>query len=260
MLDYIKRLLADNDSFGLALGGGAVLGSAHIGVLRALKEKNIDIKAVSGTSIGALIGALFAFGKTPDEIEELAVNMDWLDISGFSLSKMGLMSNKMLGDLLIDQLGEVDIRDAKIPLAIMATNIETGEKVVLRKGPVHKAVMASTCLPGIFIPIDWNKTLLIDGGVVENVPISPLKEMGIKPIIGVDLNSGRKYQRPKDMLEVMTNALEMAINTAAKEQTKDADFVIKPELTGFSKVSNENAKKLIEEGYKSAHEMLQDLD
>lgn len=247
------------DEFGLALGGGAVLGAAHVGVLRALHEHELKVKAISGTSIGAFVAAFYAFGKTPDEIEELVIDMDWLDISAFSLSRMGLMSNAAMGNLFLDILGEVDIRDAKLPLAIVATNASTGKKITLREGPVHQAVMASTCLPGIFIPIEWENDLLIDGGVIENVPISPLEELDISPIIGVDLNTGRKFQRPESMLEVITNALEMAINNATILQTERADFMIKPELSGFSKVSTRNTKKLIEEGYKSAQKILEDL-
>lgn len=99
-------------------------------------------------------------------------------MTAFKLSKMGLLSNERHGKKVFGQLGKVRIEDAKIPLSMIATDISTGRKVVLDKGPLHKAVMASSCLPGIFIPVEWEKALLVDGVLCENVPVSPLRKMG----------------------------------------------------------------------------------
>ena len=160
--------LFSKQKIGLALGGGAALGSVHIGVLKALEEKEVEINFIAGTSIGAFAAALFAFGKSWREIEVLTAKLDWLDISGISLSQYGLLSNDKLGDILEKNLDKADFSDSKIPLAVVATNIETGQKVIIKKGNVAKAVMASSCLPGIFIPVKINNNLLIDGGIVEN--------------------------------------------------------------------------------------------
>lgn len=155
---------------GLALGGGAVLGAAHVGVLRALDEQNIKINYITGTSIGALVAALFAFGKTWKEIELIALELKWLDITSITLSKYALLTNEKLGELLIKHIGNRNIEDSEIPLAFITTDISNGEKIVLNKGPVTTAVMASTCIPGIFKPIEIDGKMLVDGGIAENVP------------------------------------------------------------------------------------------
>ena len=119
---------------GLALGGGAALGAAHVGVLKALKEKEIKPGYLSGTSIGAFVASHVAFGTPVHELEEIAKELDWLDISGFKPSKMGLLSNERLGKVILDQLGKVHIEDSEIPLCMIATDITTGKKVVLKEG------------------------------------------------------------------------------------------------------------------------------
>lgn len=134
---------------GLALGGGAALGAAHVGVLKAFDELKIKPEFISGTSIGAFVAAHYAFGTPIDELEEIALDLNWLDVGGFKLSKLGLLSNERLGEKILDQLGKVNIEESTIPLAMIATNISKGKKVVLKEGPLYKAVMASTCLPGI---------------------------------------------------------------------------------------------------------------
>ena len=148
--------MKNSSKIGLALGGGAVLGAAHVGVLRAMEEFDIEINYITGTSIGAFVAAFVAFGKKWPEIEEIASELKWMDITGVTLSKYGLLSNEKLGNLIIKHIGDKNIEDAEIPLAMIATDIETGEKVILDKGPVAEAAMASTCIPGIFKPVEIN--------------------------------------------------------------------------------------------------------
>src|SRR6056297_1172026 len=171
------KKLKKNKKIGLALGGGAVLGAAHIGVLKALKEHDIQICFVSGTSIGAFVAAFVAFGKTWKEIEEIAKDLNWLDVTSISLFQSGLLSNKKMVELIANHIGDVNIEDANIPAAMIATDITTGKKIVINKGKVAQAVMASTCIPGIFAPVEIGDKLLVDGGIVENVPITPLEKM-----------------------------------------------------------------------------------
>ncbi|MCF8051138.1 MAG: patatin-like phospholipase family protein [Desulfobacterales bacterium] len=244
---------------GLALGGGAILGAAHIGVLGALEERNIKISSISGTSIGAFIAALYAFGVSPQEIETKVADLNWLDAAGFSISKYGLLSNEKLGEALKDTLGDVQFKDAKIPLAVVATDIGACKKVILKEGNVAEAVMASACIPGIFIPVEINGRLLVDGGLIENVPISPLKEMGEEMILGVDLNAKRKYQKPEDIIDVLANALDLAIDNATRLQTQEADILIAPELSAYNRADVEKIHDLIKEGYDAAQAILNEL-
>lgn len=241
---------------GLALGGGAVLGSAHIGVLRALNEDGIRPDMVSGTSIGALVAAFYAFGMDPDEIAKLAIDLDWLDVSSLSLSKMGLLSNEKLGDMIVDTLGDVRIEDANIPLYIVATDLSSGEKVVFNEGNLGRAVMASTCIPGIFIPVEQDGRILADGALVENTPVTPLIEAGSARIIAVDINTLRLYERPDDIIEVIINAMDIAMEKLSQVWPDQVDLLIRPELSSYSRTDTEKVKTLIEEGYRAAREVL----
>ena len=245
---------------GLALGGGAVLGAAHIGVLRALEEMDIKISYVAGTSIGAFVGALYAFGNNSKDIEEIALELSWMDISGIALFESGLLSNAKLGELLGESLGEKKIEDADIPLAVLATDIVNGDKVVLDKGPVAKAIMASTCIPGIFGPVKFDDKLLVDGGIVENIPIDSVKNMGADYVIGVDLNAMKTYHKPDSIIDVIINSFHFTLKAAAKFQTENADILITPDLSKFNMVSTDQIKDLIEQGYKDAKEHLKKAD
>lgn len=245
---------------GLALGGGAVLGAAHIGVLRAMEEMNLEVSFVSGTSIGAFVGSLFAFGHTSKEIEEIALNLSWMDISGIALFESGILSNEKFGKLLSKSLGEKNIEDAKIPLAVIATDISNGEKVILKKGSVVQAVMASTCLPGVFSPVKCDNILLVDGGIVENIPIDTVKSLGAEYVIGVDLNAMKTYNKPDSILDVMINSFHFTLKAAAKYQTEDAELLITPDLSKFNMVSTDQIKELIEQGYKDAKEAFDKAD
>lgn len=246
-------MTATNRSIGLALGGGAALGAAHIGTLKALEKYNIIPDVISGTSIGALVASFYAFGVTIEEMEAIARQMKWLDISSLSLSKMGLLSNKKLGQVIEDKIGRQDIEDADIPLAIVTTDLSSGDKVVLREGDLATAVMASSCIPGIFIPVESNGRILVDGALVENVPVSPLREMDADYIIAADVNALGLYKKPDDIIEVVTNAFDIAIDSLSKPRSEDVDLLIRPKLSGYSRteIDPEKMQGLIEEGYQA---------
>jgi NTE family protein len=252
----LKKLHAGK-KLGLALGGGAVLGAAHIGVLKYFHEHDISIHFLSGTSIGAFVAALCAFGKTIDEMEHIALNLDWLEISGLKLSKYGLLSNEKLGKTLRDQLGDVTFEESPIPLAIVTADLNHGEKVVIRSGDVAQAVMASTCLPGIYHPIEFGERLLVDGGLVENVPVTPLLEAGAHPTVAVDLNAQSGLKRPEHIIDVLVNSIMLSIDNAARIQAEKADILITPELGKYSMTNTKNIAELIEVGYDSAQKALE---
>jgi len=245
------------EKLGIALGGGAALGAAHVGVLKALFEEEVKPEFISGTSIGAFVAAHVAFGTSIDDLEEIATHLDWLDITGLKLSKLGILSNERLGQSVLDQLGKVNIEDAEIPLSMIATDISTGEKVVLNEGPLYKAVMASTCLPGVFTPVEWEDMLLVDGVLCENVPVSPLRQMGAKDIIAVDLTTNREYKRPEDVVDVLVNTFDIGLNNMIKQQISDDNiFMIQPKLSAYNKADTSQTSKLIEEGYEAAKQAL----
>ena len=245
-----------NKKAGLALGGGAVLGAAHIGALKALEEQDIEVTHIAGTSIGSLIAALFAFGKTADEIKEIALDLKWMKITDISISKFALLSNEKLGKVVTEHIGKKNIEDADIPLAIIATNISTGEKVVLDKGPVAAAVMASTCIPGVFEPVEIDDMLLVDGGIKENVPTESVKKLGADYVIGVDLHAKYSNEKPENILDVLINSFHFTLMTASKLQTEEADLVIQPDLSSFNFTDTDQVKDLIKQGYKDTKKVL----
>lgn len=249
--------MLNDKKIGLALGGGAVLGTAHIGVLKALDEFNIKISFISGTSIGSLIAAFTAFGFNWKSIKEIALSLDWMDISTISLSQYGLLSNKNIGELISDKIKNPNFESSSIPLAVITTDISNGKKVILTKGKVDKAVMASTSIPGLFAPVEINNDLLVDGGIVENVPISPLKKFGADYIIAVDLNAGRNQKRPENIIEVLLNTFDFTIMTATKLQTEEADMLIKPDLSKYNMVETNQIDNLFDEGYNEAKKMFE---
>ena len=256
MLQKILPGRKKGKKIGLALGGGAVLGAAHVGVLKAIDEYGIQINAVSGTSIGALVAAMYAFGRNWKDIGEMARHLHWFDISGLSPSQYGLLNNEKMGKKIHDLLGDVSFNETRIPLAIVTADISKGEKLVLREGDVGKAVMASSCIPGVFKPVEHDGRMLVDGGIMENVPIQPLCDMGMDYVIGVDLNTRHSYKKPRHIIDVIMNATLIMMNTATKIQTSKADLMLSPDLSEYNLVDTSQVDDLIEEGYREAREGL----
>ena len=239
---------------GLALSGGSALGVAHIGVLRAIEEQQIPLHCIAGTSIGALVAAFYAFGKSLSEIEAVGLEMSWKDVRRLKPSKLSLFDNHKLGQLVTQHLGDVNIEDADMPLAIVAADIATGRTVILRSGSVAEAVMASTCLPGLFKPVQIGNNLLVDGGIVENVPISALIELGANSLLAVDLSAKSDYRVPNDVFDVMSNAIAIAINNNTENHTRHADLCITPNLSAHNSVDTdpEELATMVEIGYQEA--------
>jgi NTE family protein len=243
-------------SLGLALSGGAILGTAHIGVLQALDERDLRVTHLAGTSMGAIIASFYAFGFTGKEIEEVAEELSWPDVTGFSPSKLGFLSTDRLQETLRKHLGKVRIEEAPVRLALIAADIGSGEKVVLTEGDLATAAAASACVPGIFIPVEWEGRLLVDGGILENLPLSPLRAWGPERIIAVDVLLGRRYHQPSTLLELLLNALDMALASVSRERAQDVDVLITPDTTQWGRVEMSEVPALVREGYRAAVEAL----
>ena len=239
-----------NTKIGLALGGGAAKGIAHIGVIKCLEEDEIDIAYISGTSIGSLVAAFYAFGRSIEDMMSISETLSISRVTSFTLRKRGFFTTESIRELIIQELGDVNIEDSKIPLAILAADITTGEEIVFRHGPLADAICASIAVPGVYVPVEIQGRLLVDGGIVENVPISPLKKMGAGIIIAVDLNGISRYRYPKDIMDVMGNAFDIAIDLRTRDQIKSADLAISMDLSQFSRVDNtKRVQELMNVGY-----------
>lgn len=241
-----------NTKIGLALGGGAAKGIAHIGVLSALEEAQVEISYISGTSVGAIVAALYAFKIDTATMGSLARRLSMSKVTTFKLNKTGFFSTDSLRELMLEYLGEVNIEDADIPLAIVATDINSGEEVILRRGPVADAVCASAAVPGIYIPVVIDGRTLVDGGLVENVPVGPLRTMGAGVIIASNLSAVNHYSEPSHVVDVMRNAFEIAVSRHTKAQLKEVDLLISMDLSDFSLRDNsERYDELFAIGYDS---------
>ncbi len=175
---------------GLALGSGSARGLAHIGVIRALEEAGIHVDCVAGTSIGAVIGAVYASGKL-DSLQDAYLAMDWKKIAYFFdivFPKSGIIDGRKLADFVREYVDTERFEELSMAFSAVATDLNTGEEVVLATGDVIEAVRASFSVPGMFTPVRMGERILIDGGIVNPVPVSVVRKMGAKTVIAVDLN------------------------------------------------------------------------
>lgn len=181
-----------NQPVGLALGCGSGRGWAHIGVIRALTEAGIEIDYIAGTSIGSVVGAVFAAGNI-GTLEEVAIHLDWKQIAylfDVVLPKSGLIDGKKVALFVQNNLRKTNIEELPIPFCAVSTDLDTGDEVVIREGDIIEAVRASISIPGIFTPVRNNGKILVDGGLVNPVPVSVVRKMGASFVIAVDLSHG----------------------------------------------------------------------
>jgi len=249
-----------NTRIGLALGGGAAKGIAHIGVLKAFEEEQIKIHCISGTSVGALVASYHAFGRPAESILTICSTLNLSKIIDFTLERGGLFSTKTIREMIHRDLGDCRIEDADIPLAICATDIETGEQLIFRKGNLADAVCASMAVPGLFVPVEVDGRTLVDGGLVENVPISPLKQMDAGIIVAIDLSHVSRYPKPENTFDVISNAINIGIDFNTRKQLKKADIAVPLDLGGYSLTNNSDCvDELYLEGYHPMKKKIQRL-
>ncbi|HEY0735842.1 MAG TPA: patatin-like phospholipase family protein [Herpetosiphonaceae bacterium] len=172
---------------GLALGGGGGKGSAHIGVLTALEALHVPIDVITGTSIGGLVGALYAVGYRPYQIEQWFQRATMRRILDRDPTNGGFIGTRKIEQLLREAFGARTFEDTSLPLALVAVDIVRGSEVIIRDGPLVEAVLASTAIPGLFPPVTLSERLLVDGGVLNNVPVDVAQMLGAGRVIGVDL-------------------------------------------------------------------------
>jgi NTE family protein len=244
-----KKKKNKNLKIGLALSGGSALGIAHIGVIKALGKNNIKIDCISGTSAGAVVAACYAFNVPLEQMVEISKKLSWTNIADFGYSKLGLNSNKPVGRIIRKYIGDKNIEDAKIPLAIIATDIDTGKKVVFRKGSVAEAVMASSCIPVFYTPVKIGSKKLVDGMLVENLPFSPLKEMGAELEVGVDLGTWMAQKKTQNVLDVINNGYGIMIRQQSASLRGNGRIIIEPRLKKFTVFDFKDPESLIRAGF-----------
>ncbi len=262
---------------GLALGSGAARGLAHIGVLKALKEEAIPVDMVAGTSMGAMMGACFAKEGEITTVEEIALETGWRQVARLldpklSSLRRGLIRGRRIEELLSSVIGDVQFEDLKIPFAAVATDVNTGRGVVIRKGSVIEAVRASISIPGIFVPVTLEGKCLVDGGLTNPVPADIVRHMGAKFIIAVNVlvepsKSRRAVDPSKEggMVEVpnIFNTLIQSICIMEYEITKarivKANIVISPDVSHIEAFEFHRGEEAVLAGYEAARKVLPKL-
>ncbi len=250
---------------GLALSGGAARGLAHIGVLEVLENEGIQIDMIAGTSIGALAGALYAQGKGAALIKNVAINLTrkrLVSLMDITLPRSGVIQGNRLRRMLRSILdGEPNFADLKIPFACVATDIHTGEEVIINKGSVLEGVRASIGVPGLFTLVKREGRYLVDGGLANPVPVSVLKDMGADFIIAVNVTpdvrtrtmSTAEVKEP-NIINVLLQSLYIATYSLVKASLRGADIIIEPQVAEIGNGDFHRAEEFISWGSLAARE------
>ncbi|MDY7079778.1 MAG: patatin-like phospholipase family protein [Chloroflexota bacterium] len=283
MWQYLKNLWKKPPpKVGLALGGGGARGLAHIGVLKVLEQEGVKIDCLAGTSMGGLIAAGYAAGLNPSSLEEEALRMTslrrLLALADPSLPRRGLFEGQKVREYLASYLGNRTFDDLQIPLTLVAVDLNTGREVHLAQGRVVDGVRATIALPGVFTPVKWDEQLLVDGGLLDNLPADATRRMGADVVIAVDVASDaqmvshmtqalhRHRYIPNvlvDTIEVLWRSLGVMMEEIGRRRLAEAhpEVIIRPAippdvtvLTGFSRAAD-----IIAAGEEAAREALPNI-
>ena len=235
---------------GLALGGGAAKGFAHIGVIKMLEANGIKPVIVTGTSAGSVVGALYASGMDAYALQERAVALDEAQIRDVSLFSGGLIKGQKLEDYVNAQVGNRPIERLPIPFAAVATRLEDGQPTVFRRGNVGQAVRASSAVPGVFEPVTIGRWHYVDGGVVSPVPVDAARELGADFVIAVDIGSKATSgdASPSNLLGNVNQSIRIMGQRLAAAELKRADVVIRPAVNDIGPADFSQKQRAILEG------------
>lgn len=244
-------------TLGIAFGGGAARGFAHVGVIKVLEEAGITADFVSGTSVGSIIAALYCGGYTYSRMLTIIQNIKWNDLIQFRFGRGGVfLPDKM--EALIDSLIDgKTFEELPVPLGVTAVDVNSGEQVVLSSGKVSRAVRASSTVPGVFIPLEIDGKLLIDGGMVNSLPGDVAKDLGADVVLGINLNGGRVGEKKsKRAMQIVKNTFSIMVNNNLQLGKRYVDILVEPDICSFSYSSLRPRMKLIEKGEEAMREEL----
>ncbi len=264
---------ARNAQVGLALGSGTALGWCHAGVLKVLDREGIPIDMIAGSSMGAGMGALYAMGMSTDDIYALAESVDrkmvnsWFDYN-LPFPKNGLIRGELLEDYLHAIFGDTEFKHLPIPFVAIGTDVVTGGKVVMREGPIYKAIRASSSIPGIFRMAEWQGRYMLDGGVFEPVPVQTLREAGIPRVIAVNTsqdpreNASYLERKPKhfNIFDIILRSSEIFLHRRSRSHESQGDVNINPEIERISWRELWRSQELIECGEAAAEAVLPEIN
>ena len=261
---------------GLALGSGAALGMAHIGVIKALREADIPIDMIAGTSMGALVGACYAADGQIADVEELALTANLRKITRlmdpkFTLIRAGFLHGGRVENFLKPIIGDRDVSQCKIPFAAVATDIHSARQVILTRGSLLKAVRASISIPVVFVPVNYDGRYLVDGGALNPVPADVVKSMGATFVIAVNvltdprkrrhlgLTGNRKSRRTPGMMNTLIQSIYIMEYEMVRASILKADIMIEPDVSKIEVYEFHRGPEAIEAGYKAAVDVIPEI-
>ena len=237
---------------GLALGGGAARGFAHIGVIQVLEEAGIRPDLVVGTSAGSLVAALYAAGRTGPELARVALAMDESAITDWSFPGRGMIRGDALARYVREQTGGRTIEQLPLPLGIVATDLDNGQAMLFQRGDVGLAVRASSAVPAVFQPVSIGGREYVDGGLVSPVPVRFARQMGAELVIAVDISSPPDGNATSDPFKMLLQTFSIMGKSINAFELKDADIVLRPRLLGVSSADFTARKRAIDSGREAA--------
>ncbi len=247
----------------LVLGGGAARGFAHVGVIRALEQEKIPVDMIIGTSVGSLIGAIYANDTNSFELEWTAFSLEKDDLFDYgilsAITGMGLANGDKLEAFVKSKISAANIENLKLPFAAVATDLNRGTMVVLDKGPVARAVHASSAIPGVFTPVDFQGKLLVDGGLVNNLPVSVARDRGADLVIAVDISENVTNFNITNLVDVVLQAVNIMFNENVKNKKRDADVLITPAVGDVGMLDFTQKKRCMQAGIEAAQKAMPEI-
>ena len=246
---------------GLALGGGAARGFAHVGVIQVLEEAGINPALVTGTSAGSLVAALYASGKNGAQLQKVAETMEESTIADWTLPFFGrgVLRGEALAKYVNAQVGQKLIEAMPMPLGIVATDLNSGNDMLFQRGDTGTAVRASSAVPAVFTPVKINGHEYVDGGLSSPVPVRAARKMGAELVIAVDISSPPEASSASGTIEVLLQTFSIMGKSINGFELKDADVVVRPVLTGVSSSDFSSRKRSIEAGRQAMLQALPQL-
>lgn len=236
---------------GLALGGGAAKGFAHVGVIRALEENGIKAQIVTGTSAGSLVGSLYAYGYTPDQLQQISYQLDELNLADFTFSSNGVIKGNRLQQFVDGQVKNTPLQKLSRKFTAVATDLDSGQSIGFNTGDTGIAVRASCSIPNVFMPVAMNGHRYVDGGLSAPVPVSYARKAGANFVIAVDITAKPK-QGSNGFLANFDQTINILSIKLLHEQLKQADIVISPDISQLSSFGFDKKQQAIDLGYKAA--------
>jgi len=237
---------------GLALGGGAAKGFAHIGVIKMLEASGIQPDVVAGTSAGSVVGALYASGMDAFELQQTAFGLDEAKIRDVRLFSGGLVQGQALQDYVNELVHKQPIERLRMPFAAVSTELENGKRMFFVRGNTGRAVRASSSIPGVFEPVEINGKHYVDGGVVSPIPVDAARRLGADFVIAVDISSAPDGSNPQGMMDIVGQSITIMGRQLGEQETARADVVIRPAIDGIGAVDFEQRNQAILAGEKAA--------